>query len=161
MPETAEELFEHELRDIYDAEHKLVRATDTMAKKVKDETLKSAFREHHEVTKGQVERLKGVFDDIGRKPRREACDGINGLIEEFSGFVKDERPSPEVLNFFAIGAASKVEQYEIQAYKSLIALAEQLGLNESVGLLTENLTEEEETASKLETMSGTFVKKLS
>jgi len=156
--DNAQELFEHELRDMYDAEHKLVKATMTMAKKVKDPKLTKAFEEHSEVTQGQVRRLEKVFGEIGRKPRRETCDGINGLIEEFSGFVK-EKPEAEVLNFFAIGAASKVEHYEIEAYKTLISLGEKLGLR-SVGLLRENLAEEEETASKLESMSGDFARRL-
>lgn len=156
--DTARELFEHELRDIYDAEEKLVRATETMANKAADAKLSAAFKEHHEVTKGQVKRLESVFKAIGREPRREKCDGINGLIEEFSGFVKDESPSPEVLDFFAIGAATKVEHYEINAYKSLIALAGPLGID--AGPLEENLAEEVETARKLESMSLAFAGRL-
>jgi ferritin-like metal-binding protein YciE len=151
--DNARELFEHELRDMYDAEEKLVRATETMAKKVTDETLSKAFQEHHEVTKGQVKRLEAVFKGIGREPRREKCPGINGLIEEFSEFVKED-PAAEVLDFFAIGAASKVEHYEIEAYKSLIALANQLGVDATP--LQQNLQEEQETAQKLEAMSARF-----
>lgn len=157
--DTARELFEHELRDIYDAEEKLVRATETMANKATDEQLATSFKEHSEVTKGQVKRLESVFQSIGREPRREKCDGINGLIEEFSGFVKDENPSPEVLDFFAIGAATKVEHYEINAYKSLIALAGTIGID--AGPLEQNLAEEVETANKLERMSMTFAGRLS
>ena len=151
------ELFEHELRDMYDAEEKLVRATETMANKVSDETLASAFREHHEVTKGQVQRLETVFKAIGREPRREKCDGINGLIEEFSSFSKED-PAPAVLDFFAIGAASKVEHYEIEAYKSLITLAQQMGVDAKP--LQQNLAEEQETAKKLESMSSSFAQRL-
>jgi ferritin-like metal-binding protein YciE len=156
--ETAQDLFEHELRDMYDAEEKLVRATETMANKVEDQTLTQAFQEHCEVTKGQVKRLEQVFKALGREPRREKCDGINGLIEEFSGFVKED-PAPAVLDFFAIGAASKVEHYEIEAYKSLIALAGQLGVD--AGPLEANLAEEQETASKLEAMASSFAERLS
>ena len=155
--ETAKDLFEHELRDMYDAEEKLVRATQTMSEKVEDEQLTQAFAKHCEVTKGQVKRLEQVFSSIGREPRREKCPGINGLIEEFSEFVK-EGPAPEALNFFAIGAASKVEYYEIEAYKSLIALAEQIGVDASP--LVQNLAEEEETATMLESMSKDFAKRL-
>jgi ferritin-like metal-binding protein YciE len=124
---------------------------------VEDEQLTQAFAEHCEVTKGQVKRLEQVFKSIGREPRREKCPGINGLIEEFSEFVK-ESPAPAVLNFFAIGAASKVEHYEIEAYKSLIALGEQMGIDASP--LVENLAEEEETATRLEAMSKDFAKRL-
>ena len=155
--ETAKDLFEHELRDIYDAEEKLVRATATMADKVEDERLTQTFAQHCEVTKGQVKRLEDVFKAIGREPRREKCPGINGLIEEFSEFVK-EGPAPAALNFFAIGAASKVEHYEIEAYKSLIALADQIGIDPSP--LVQNLAEEEEAATMLESMSKDFANRL-
>lgn len=157
--DTARELFEHELRDIYDAEEKLVRATEAMSNKATDEKLAASFKEHSEVTKGQVRRLESVFTAIGREPRREKCDGINGLIEEFSSFVKDKNPTPEVLDFFAIGAATKVEHYEINAYKSLISLAGALGID--AGPLEENLAEEVETANTLEGMSKAFAGRLS
>ncbi len=156
--DNAQDLFEHELRDIYDADRKLVRATESMAKKVKDPKLSKALNEHSKVTQGQVSRLEKVFADLGRKPRREACDGINGLISEFQGFVK-ERPAPEVMDFFAIGAASKVEHYEIEAYKSLITLAKKLGLG-SMNLLQDNLVEEQEAASELEAMSSALAGRL-
>jgi ferritin-like metal-binding protein YciE len=156
--ESARDLFEHELRDIYDAEHKLVRATATMAEKASDPALSEAFQEHSRVTENQVKRLETVFEAIDRAPRREPCDGINGLIEEFSGFVKDEKPASEVLDFFALGAASKVEHYEIEAYKSLIALGEQLGID--CAPLIENLAEEEETATRLEAMSAEIAKRV-
>jgi ferritin-like metal-binding protein YciE len=149
--ETVRDLFEHELRDIYDAEEKLVRATETMAKKVTDETLSAALMDHCEVTKRHVKRLESVFESIGREPRREKCPGINGLIEEFSEFVKED-PADEVLNLFAIGAATKVEHYEINAYKSLIELAGKLGVD--AGPLEMNLSEEVDAVQKLESMSS-------
>lgn len=150
--DSGKELFEHELRDIYDAEHKLVNALETMAKKVENPELSKSFSEHRTVTQGQIERLDKVFGLIDRAPRREACDGINGLISEFSGFVKDESPSAPVLNVFATAAAQKVEHYEICAYKSLIKLADTLGLSEAAELFEQSLKEEQETATELETM---------
>ncbi|HVF52327.1 MAG TPA: DUF892 family protein [Actinomycetota bacterium] len=158
--DSGRELFEHELRDIYDAEHKLVNALETMAKKVSNEDLSTSFKEHREVTRKQIERLDKVFGTIDRAPRREACDAINGLISEFSGFVKDESPSDEVLNVFATTAALKVEHYEIEAYKSLIKLAQNEGLDEAIGLLQENLAEEETTARELDGMSDLLGKEL-
>jgi ferritin-like metal-binding protein YciE len=150
--ENVQDLFEHELRDIYDAEQKLVRATATMSKKVTDSKFSTALAQHSKETEGQVKRLEKVFQELGKKPRREACDGINGLISEFSGFVKDEKPAPEVLDCFAHGAAAKVEQYEIEAYKGLIELGNRLGLS-TVKELKANLAEEEAAAQKLESMS--------
>ncbi len=129
--DTAKELFEHELRDIYDAELKLTRAIESLAKKATNPDLKRGFQDHLEVTKEQAGRLEKVFTLIDRKPRREACDGINGLISEFTGFVQDESPSQDILDLFATSAALKVEHYEICAYKSLIRLADALGLSEA------------------------------
>ena len=161
MTDTGRELFEHELRDIYDAEHKLINALEKMAKDASDEQLTQAFTEHREVTQQQAERLERVFELIERAPRREPCAGINGLIEEYQKFNKEEDPSPEVRDVFATGAALKVENYEISSYKSLIKLANQLGLTEAVTLFQESLREEEETAREVEQMSEILGKKLS
>ena len=160
MPETARELFEHELRDLYDAEKKLVRATQSMAKKVSDKELSASIMEHSRVTENQAARLEKVFEIIGRKPRREKCKGIDGLIEEFTSFVKEENPSPEVLDVFATGAGQKVEQYEIVSYRSLIKLASELGLNDAVSLFEQSLDEEQETAEELEAAAERLGKKL-
>ncbi len=150
--ETGTELFIHDLRDIYDAELKLVNALQTMANKVGNPQLKEAFVEHQKVTQGQAQRLEKIFPMVDRKPSREPCKGINGLIEEFSTFM-EENPGTAVLNLFATAAALKVENYEITAYKSLIKLADQLGLGEAAQLFEQTLTEEQDTASELETMS--------
>jgi ferritin-like metal-binding protein YciE len=153
MLDTPQELFQHELRDIYDAENKLSRALETMAKKVPDETLSRGLREHRETTKQQIKRLEQVFQVVDKKPRREPCRGINGLIDEFSKFVSGEDPSEEMLNVFAVGAALKVEHYEIVAYQGLIRLADQLGLGEAIGLLEQNLAEEQETARQFQAIA--------
>lgn len=161
MADTGRELFEHELRDIYDAEHKLVNALEKMSNDASDEQLTQAFSEHRDVTQKQIERLERVFGLIERAPRREPCAGINGLIEEYREFNKEEDPSDEVRDVFATGAAAKVEAYEICSYKSLIKLATQLGINEAVTLFQESLREEEETAREIDQMAEILGKKLS
>ena len=151
--DTGMDLFIHELQDIYDAENKLVNALETMSNKVENPELSKSFDEHRTVTEGQVKRLEKVFSLVDRAPSREKCDGINGLISEFSSFVKEESPNEKVLNVFATAAALKVEHYEICGYKSLIKLADQLGLSEAAQLFEESLKEEQETADELETFS--------
>ena len=151
--DTPIELFEHELRDIYDAENKLKRALERMAKKAPDQQLSQGFEQHRRETQDQLQRLEEIFQLLGRKPRREPCAGIIGLIEEFSEFVKEEDPSEEVLNLFIIGAALKVEHYEIVAYQSLMRLAGRAGLTEAVDLLAQNLSEEQQTADRLERLA--------
>jgi ferritin-like metal-binding protein YciE len=150
--DSGRDLFIHELRDIYDAEHKLVNALETMADKVSNEQLSKSFLEHRDVTQGQIDRLEKIFPMVDRKPTREPCKGINGLIEEFSSFVSDEKPSDAILNVFACSAAAKVEHYEISSYRSLIKLADQLGLSDAGQLLQQSLKEEEETSVEVETM---------
>lgn len=151
--DNARELFEHELRDIYDVEMKLTNAIEDMASKVTNPELKQGFEEHRKETEEQVKRLEKVFEMIDRSPRREACDGINGLISEFKGFVKDEDPDEKVLNVFAASAAIKVEHYEICGYRSLIKLADLLGLSEAAQLFEQSLQEEQNTAQELEQLS--------
>jgi ferritin-like metal-binding protein YciE len=158
--DSGKDLFLHELKDMYDAEHKLVNALETMAKKVEDSQLAGAFEEHRGVTKGHLERLEKVFEMVDRAPSREPCKGINGLIEEFQSFVKED-PSDEVLNVFATSAALKVENYEITAYQSLSKLANQLGIPEATTLFQQTLEEEKETAMELVTMSEKLGKALS
>lgn len=151
--ESGRELFEHELRDIYDAEHKLINALESMSSKVPNPELSTSFAEHRKVTQGHVQRLEQAFKLVDRAPRREPCKGINGLIEEFTNFVQEENPSDPILNVFATAAAIKVENYEISAYKSLIRLADQLGMSEAAELFEQTLREEQETATELEQMS--------
>ena len=159
--ESGRDLFVHELRDIYDAENKLVNALETMSNKVSDEQLAKSFLEHRDVTQGQIDRLEKIFPMLDLKPSREPCKGINGLIEEFSSFVKEESPADAVLNVFACAAAAKVEHYEISSYRSLIKLADQLGLSEAAQLLQQSLQEEEETAQEVETMGEKLGQELS
>jgi ferritin-like metal-binding protein YciE len=154
--DTRQELFEHELRDLYDAEKKLDRALETMAKKVPDPTLSQSFTNHRKTTKEHARRLERVFALVDKKPRREPCRGINGLINEFTEFVKKEEPTDDILNAYTPGAALKVEHYEIVAYQSLIRLAGQLQLSEAIDLLAQSLTDEQQTAQALETMAEQF-----
>ena len=143
------DLFEHELKDIYDAESKLVEALKKQAAESTDPTLRAAFQAHQKETIVQKERLEKVFDIWGKEPSRgEGCDGIDGLLEEHKSF-KDHEPRPEILDMFNLVAAQKVERYEITAYSSLILIADRLGLDDVVELLNQNLEEEEATLEKV------------
>ena len=144
------ELFEHELKDVYDAEQRILKALEKQASEVADAEVAEAFEEHLEETKGQVERLERVFDVVGVEPETQTCHGIVGLLREREEFIKED-PSTEVLHTFNLGAAAKVELYEISAYEGLIRLAEQLDLDEEVTeLLLESLEEEEAHLERIE-----------
>jgi ferritin-like metal-binding protein YciE len=146
--ETIEELFEHELKDIYSAEQSLLAALEQMARESSDRDIRKAFTQHRKETQGQIKRLDKVFKGLGQKPEAQTCAGMEGLIKEKKMFVR-ERPSAELLEFYNIGAAQKTERYEITAYETLIDMADKLGFSDAVELLEQNLLEEEATLNKL------------
>lgn len=151
--QTAKELFVHELTDMLDVEQKLVEALGKMAEDHSEHAqLQKGFQQHQAQTEKQVERLQQIFRQLGEQPEETECKGIKGLIEERDSF-KEEDPADDILSIFDVGAAIKVESYEINAYNSLIELAEQLNLNKAVKLLNQNLKEEEQTRTKLEAVS--------
>jgi len=150
--QTAHELFLHELADILDAERKLVDALDEQANGASNPQLQKAFAAHQAQTEKQVERLEQVFRQLGESPEDTECKGLKGLLEEVDTF-KEESPSPDILDVFSIGAASKVESYEINAYESLINLAREMGHNKELRLLQQNLKEEQQTLKKMQGLS--------
>jgi ferritin-like metal-binding protein YciE len=146
--ESLENLFVHELKDLLSAEKQLVKALPKMAKGAASDTLRAAFEEHLEQTKGQVERLEQIFTLIDKAPRAEHCKAMEGLIEEGSELLEEEGEDA-VKDAALIGAAQKVEHYEISGYGTARTLAELLGLSKAVDLLQQTLDEEKETDGKL------------
>jgi ferritin-like metal-binding protein YciE len=153
--ETIEELFEHELKDMYSGETALLDALEQMAGESSDRDIKKAFTQHRKETQGQIKRLEKIFKMLGQKAEAETCAGIEGLIKEKKLFMR-EKPSPELLEFFNIGAAQKTERYEITSYESLIDMADKLGLVDAVELLEQNLQEEEATLNRLKAIASEF-----
>jgi ferritin-like metal-binding protein YciE len=152
---TIEELFEHELKDIYGAETSLLAALEQMAEESSDREIKKGFQQHRKETQAQLKRLDKVFKMLGQKAEAETCPGMEGLVKEKKTFMK-ERPSPELLEFYNVGAAQKVERYEITSYENLIDMADKLGLTDAVELLEQNLQEEEATLNKLKAIASEF-----
>jgi len=153
--QTIEELFEHELKDIYSAEHSLLAALEQMAGESSDREIKKAYTQHRKETQAQIKRLEKVFKSLGRKPAAETCAGIEGLLKEKKLFMR-EKPSPELLEYFNIGAGQKAERYEITAYEGLIDMADKLGLKDAVELLEQTLQEEEAALNKLKMIASEF-----
>ncbi|HEU5452746.1 MAG TPA: DUF892 family protein [Terriglobales bacterium] len=150
---TARELFVHELQDMLDAERKLVKALGEQAQESTRPDCQKAFSQHQQQTAKQAERLQEVFSILGEQPEETECKGIKGLIEEHDSF-KEEEPAPDLLDMFNVGAAVKVERYEMSAYESLIRLARELGLStKAARLLNQNLKEEQQTLKKVEMLS--------
>jgi ferritin-like metal-binding protein YciE len=143
-----EELFQQELEDLYDAENQIVKALPKMAQAATNEELVSAFEEHLAQTKEQVKRLDKVFKNIGQKPRGKTCEGMKGLLQEGEKMIAEIEKSP-VLDAALIGAAQKVEHYEISGYGTVRSMAEMLGKQDVAELLEETLEEEKQTDDTL------------
>ena len=149
------QLYIDELKDLYSAESQLVKALPKMAKAASSEELRSAFLEHLEETKGQVERLETIFDALEESPKGKKCAGMEGLVKEGSE-VMDEDYEGAVMDAALIGAAQRVEHYEIAGYGTASEFAELLGESEHVTLLNQTLEEEKETDEKLTELAKTI-----
>jgi ferritin-like metal-binding protein YciE len=139
--ETLEDLFLTELRDLYDAEVRLIRALPKIAKACFSERLRLAFQDHWAQTEGQLLRLEEAFRDAEAKPRAGVCYGMKGLIEEAERII-DEADQSALRDAGLIAAGSRVERYEIAAYGTAIEHARLLGYTKSARLLEETLGEE-------------------
>lgn len=146
--ESMRELLIDELSDLYSAEKQLVSALPKMAKAAANEELRTALSNHLTVTQGQVERLESIFQELDEKPKRKKCKAMEGLIEEGSEILKS-KGVPEVKDVALIGAAQRVEHYEIAAYGTARAIAESLELSNVVELLQQTLDEEKEADTEL------------
>src|SRR5947207_2591239 len=139
--EALRELLIDELSDLYSAEKQLVKALPKMAKAAASENLKAAFEGHLAETEEQVGRLDRVFQELDEKPKRKKCKAMEGLIEEGAEVIEKDIPA-EVKGAALIGAAQRVEHYEMAGYGTARAFAETLDLGEIVDLLQATLNEE-------------------
>lgn len=139
-----EDLFVHELKDLYDAEHRIAESLPMMADKAKNPELKRAFNEHLRQTEKQIERLDSVFEHRGITPERVKCDAMVGIIKEGSHVLSADG-DPDAIDAGLIAAAQKVEHYEIASYGTARSLAQQLNDKYAAELLQQTLDEEKET----------------
>lgn len=147
------ELYLDELRDLYSAENQLLKALPKMAKAASSDELRQGFEDHLEQTQEHVSRLEEIFERLGEKPTGKKCVGMEGLIKEGSEIIEEEDFEGEVLDAALIGAAQRVEHYEMAAYGTVRDFAKLLGNDEDVSLLQETLDEEKETDQKLTDLS--------
>lgn len=145
---TLKDLFIHSLSDVYSAEKQLTRALPRLARAATTPELRQAFEQHLEETQGQIERIDRLVENSELRLKRVKCVAMEGLVEEGREQI-DEIEKGAVLDAALIGAAQKVEHYEIATYGTLCALAKQLGLDEAARLLDETLQEEKTTDQKL------------
>ncbi|HYF34973.1 MAG TPA: ferritin-like domain-containing protein [Prosthecobacter sp.] len=145
---TLKSLYFHELKDLYSAEKQLTRALPKMAKAATNEELRAGFEKHLEETKEHVNRLETILKSHEQTTRGPRCKAMEGLIEEGSELMEEEA-DPEVLDAALIGAAQKVEHYEIAGYGTARTFAEMIGDKEGARILQQTLDEEGATDKKL------------
>src|SRR6201981_1058534 len=156
MLDTLEELYISELRDLYSAENQFLKALRKMAKVASSPELKDAFEQHLQQTKGHVERLEQLFEQLDESPKGKTCQAMKGLIEEGSEILKEEGED-SVLDAGMIVAGQKVENYEIAMYGSVRTFATLLGQDEAARLLQSTLDEESETNEILNRLAESVV----
>src|ERR1051325_2612429 len=135
---TLEDLLHHELKDLYSAENQRVKALPKMAKAATNEDLSAGFKEHLEQTKTHVERLNQIAEELGKKLTGHKCKAMEGLIAEGAELISEDADE-NVRDAGLIGAAQRVEHYEIAGYGTAAALAEKLGLSDVAEILAETL----------------------
>lgn len=142
------DLLVDELRDLHNAENQLLKALPKMAKAASNEELREGFEEHLEQTREHVDRLERCFKILGENAKGKTCHAMKGLVEEGAEAIETEAPD-SIRDANLIGAAQRVEHYEIAAYGTARSFAETLGETKVAGLLKDTLEEEGETDKRL------------
>jgi len=149
MPnEHLKKLYVDELKDLFSAESQLLKALPKVAKAASSEVLRSGFEKHLEQTKGHVQRLEEILESLDESPKGKKCVGMEGLVKEGSE-VTEEGFEGAVLDAGLIGAARRVEHYEMAAYGATCEIAKVLGQTKHASLLEKTLAEEKQTDEKL------------
>ncbi len=146
-----------ELRDLYSAENQLVKALPKVVKGAESPELKQIFVTHLDETKGQVERLKQVFEMLGKKATGKHCKGMEGAIDEVKQALEEDEEGA-LFDVGLVGGAARVEHYEIAGYTAAIAIARTLGETEIVGLLAATLAEEQNAGRLVMNAAKTILK---
>jgi len=156
QPAALDKLYVDLLKDTYHAEKQIVRALPKIAKAASSEELKSALQDHLEVTRGHIERLEQVFEEMGKPAAGKTCKGMQGLLEEGSDLMEEDM-EPMAMDAGLIAAAQKVEHYEIAAYGTLRALAQTKGDDAAARLFEQTLEEEYEADKKLSSIAESSI----
>lgn len=153
---TMDDLFVHQLKDIYYAERRILAALEDMIGKATAVELRQAFEAHHAETRTHIERVEQVFRQHGVEPDTAKCPAIDGIIDEAED-IGSEVEDKRVLDAALIGAAQAVEHYEIARYGTLVAWANALGRADCASVLQQNLDEEKTADVKLTALAEGFV----
>ena len=146
--DTLRDMFVEELKDLYNAEHQLLKALPKMAKAATSTELKRAFESHLKETEGQVDRLEQVFTSLDLSPKGKKCKAMEGLVEEGAEWMEEDA-DPDVMDAGLIAAAQRVEHYEMAGYGCVRTYAQLLGETKAAALLQKTLDEEGAADKKL------------
>jgi len=146
--ESLHELYVAELRDLYDAERRILKALPKVIENTASPELQTALSNHLEETKGHVTRLEQVFELHHEEAKAETCDGMKGILAEGEDIL-DHDENREVRDAGIIGACQKVEHYEIASYGAVRTWAEQMGHTKAMQILQQTLEEEKKADKKL------------
>ncbi len=143
------DLFVEELQDMYSAENMILKALPKMAEQATSTELRDGFEQHLEQTRGHVQRLDKIFDQLSGVDRQgKKCKGMEGIIKENKELLEADA-EPEVLDAGMIAGAQRVEHYEIAVYGTVRTYARILGRDDWAQILEQTLDEEKETDAKL------------
>ncbi len=155
---TMDELMEHTIQDLYSAEKQALEVMPQLAQRVQNDQLRQAFQLHQRETEGQVVRLEQIAQQMGIDPDGETCMAMQGLIEEAQDLLAELEEGP-VADAAIIGAAQKMEHYEIASYGTARTLAQQAGQQAVADLLETTLKEEKAADENLTTIATGSVNK--
>jgi ferritin-like metal-binding protein YciE len=150
--DSIEKLLLEELKDLHSAETQITKALPKLVKAASSPDLKKAFEKHLKETEGQIERLDRVFEILGKKAVNKTCEGMKGLLSEGSEMMR-EIETGDVRDAALISAAQRVEHYEMAAYGTVRAYAQQIDQSEIADLFKQTLEEEKATDEKLTEIS--------
>jgi ferritin-like metal-binding protein YciE len=142
------DLYLEQLKDLYDAEHQLIKALPKMAKASSSAELREAFEEHLEKTKEHARRIETIFESMGENAKGQKCKAMEGLVKEGSEVIEEDMENG-VKDAALIAAAQRVEHYEMAGYGCVRTYASLLGETKAAGLLEKTLQEEEEADQTL------------
>jgi ferritin-like metal-binding protein YciE len=154
--ETMDDLFVHTLRDIYYAEHQIIKSLPKMIDKATSSELKGSLQNHLRETQTHVARLERVFQMHGAEAKGVDCPAIDGILKEADEVVGDVADK-SVLDAAIVASAQAVEHYEITRYGTLIAWAKELGREDCASVLAETLAEEKRADQKLSNLAETRI----
>lgn len=153
-----QELFVHELCEVYDAEHRFIEGQREMAQKATDGDLKGAIEDHITQTEQHARNLERIFSQLGQEPRRETNEVARGLVSEAQEGIQEAR-SDEIRDCLIDAAVIKVEHFEMGSYRSMVTGARLMGQTEAADLLKQNMQQEEETAQIAEQSAEELLRK--